>query len=288
MAKVLLVGCGDLGTKVASLLLQGQHDVVGVRRSGKPISADVQCIKADVTDSSSLSPLMDVQPDILIYCVAANARTDESYRAHYVDGFKNVLLTQENNPQLKHVIFISSTRVYGQATAKPVDETVEALPSDFAGERLLEAEGLLKQLTCGTTVIRLSGIYGPGRLYMVNMAKEPNRWPETNKWTNRIHRDDAAAFITHLCEKVVANDGDLHDCYIGTDEQPVLQYEVLSWLASKLDVSVSSLLEPKASQVVSGKQLINKRMRATGFQFKYPSYRQGYDEILKSEVLNNG
>jgi len=263
MAKVLLVGCGDLGSHVATLLSDAQHEVVGVRLSDKPISANVPCIQADVTQESSLSPLVDIKPDTLIYCVAANAQTDESYRAHYVDGLKNVLATQANHNHLKHVFFISSTRVYGQVPDQEIDETVEAVPVDFGGERLLEAEGLLNQLVCSATAIRFGGIYGPGRLYMVKMAKDPSRWPKVNKWTNRIHRDDAAAFITYLCEKAIANET-LFDCYIGTDNKPSLQYDVLNWLATKLNMPASSLPQLNASQKVSGKKLINRRMQASG------------------------
>ncbi len=286
MAKILLVGCGDLGSKVAALLVEAQHELVGVRRSNKPIANNVACIQADVTEAASLRSLKDINPDILIYCVAANAQTDESYDAHYVQGLRNVLATQSNNAQLKHVMFISSTRVYGQTTSQLIDETVEAKPADFGGERLLEAEGLLKQLACGATVIRLSGIYGPGRLYMVNMAKDPSRWPQGNRWTNRIHRDDAAAFIVFLCEKVVRS-ATVQGCYIGTDGAPTLQHDVLNWLASKLEMPVLSLPRLKPNVSVDGKRLANKRMRAEGFQLKYANYQQGYDAVLKSEVLNN-
>ncbi len=287
MAKVLLVGCGDLGGRIAQLLSAAKHEVVGVRLSDKPSVTHMHCIQADVTDVSSLLPLVDVQPDILIYCVAANAQTDKSYQAHYVDGLKHVLATQTNNDHLKHIFFISSTRVYGQVPDALIDESVEAVPADFGGERLLQAEGLLDELACDTTAIRLAGIYGPGRLYLVKMAKDPNRWPAANKWTNRIHRDDAAAFITYLCEKAVANEK-LYNCYIGTDNMPALQYDVLNWLAAKLNMPAVPLVQLNDAQKVGGKKLTNKRMKASGYQLKYANYQLGYDEILKREVLKNG
>lgn len=277
MAKVLIIGCGDLGTEIVKLLVSSGHELVGVRVSNKLLPNNLPCIQANVTQPETLKPLKDLCPNILIYCVAATAQTDESYRAHYVDGLRHVLATQTTNTQLKHVFFVSSTRVYGQVTNDVLNESMPALPNDYGGKRLLEAESLLKTLSCGATVIRLSGIYGPDRLYMVNLAKDSTRWPHVNRWTNRIHRDDAARFIAFLCEKV-ASGGTIQHCYIGTDDLPALQYDVLNWLAQKLNTDIPIL--PIDGQI-EGKRLSNQRMRDEGFQLKYPNYQLGYSEILK-------
>ncbi|MEE9331570.1 MAG: NAD-dependent epimerase/dehydratase family protein [Methylophilaceae bacterium] len=283
MTKVLVVGCGDLGGEIAQLLAAAAYEVVGVRVSDKPLSNHLRCIQADVTKVASLVPLEGVNPNVIVYCVAANEQTDESYQAHYVEGLKNVLTTQAANPNLEHVFFISSTRVYGQTSNQILDEAVIPMPSDFGGERLLEAEGLLRSLQCAATAIRFSGIYGPGRLYMINMAKDPNRWSKINKWTNRIHRDDAASFVVFLCEKVIAGEV-VEDCYIGTDDRPTLQHDVLAWLGKKLDI-ITPVLD--CNLLINGSRLGNMRMRASGYQLKYANYQLGYGEILKNEVLNN-
>lgn len=278
MAKVLIVGCGDLGGEVARLLVHSQHQVIGVRSSAKPLSLNCQCIQADVTQKKTLAPLISLKPEILIYCVAAKAQTDQSYNAHYVEGLRNTLDTQVENEALMHVFFVSSTRVYGQKTDAILDENTLAIPSDFGGERLLEAENLIKQLHCNATILRLSGIYGDGRLYMVNMSKDTSRWPQENNWSNRIHRDDAAQFIVFLCEKVLSKKL-VADCYVVTDDMPTKQYEVLNWLANKQGVKTDQV---KIPEVNSGKRLSNKRLRDTGFQLQYPNYQIGYSEVLKN------
>ncbi len=280
MANVLIVGCGDLGGEVAQQLTATGHTVTGVRASRKQLSTDIACIQADVTDERTLTGLHTLQPDIVIYCVAANAPTDESYRQHYVDGLRHVLTTQDSNSNLKHVFFVSSTRVYGQETTDWLDELTPAHPSDFGGERLLEAEQLLSALPCSSTAIRLSGIYGAGRLYLVNMAKEPHRWPATDKWTNRIHRDDAARLIVFLCEQVCSGKA-IADCYIGTDDMPALQHEVLHWLAKEMGVAQQATLQLEDD--VRGKRLSNRRIHDAGFQLMYANYQIGYSEILKND-----
>jgi nucleoside-diphosphate-sugar epimerase len=284
MAKVLIVGCGDLGGEVARRLLLAGYEVVGVRASDKPLPPNIKKVQADITQPKSLTALQNINPDILIYCVAANAQTDESYQANYVEGLKNALATQANNHGLQHVFFVSSTRVYGQThhSLNPdtiLDEDTPAVPNDFGGERLLEAENVLKQLPCKSTSMRLSGIYGRGRLYLLNMAKDPTRWPQENNWSNRIHRDDAARFIVFLCDKVIKKQK-IEDCYIVTDDMPTLQYDVLTWLAKRQRVETTHINIPTTQ---GGKRLSNKRMRGTGFQLQYPNYQVGYSRVLEEQ-----
>ena len=277
MAKVLIVGCGDLGTAIATRLHLAKHEVIGVRQSSQVLPYAMQTIQADVTQPDLLSALENLNPNVVIYCVSASASTDTSYQAHYVTGLKNVLATQANNQALQHVFFVSSTRVYGQPTQDLLDETIAAKPADFGGERLLEGENLLDNLSCKSTKLRLSGIYGTGRLYLVNMAKDFSKWPADNNWSNRIHRDDAAGFIAFLVEKVAQNQA-IQDCYIVTDDMPTQQYDVLRWLATQMQLDTSQIKTP---QTQSGKRLSNKRLRETGFELQYPNYQAGYSEILQ-------
>ncbi|HOY70078.1 MAG TPA: NAD-dependent epimerase/dehydratase family protein [Methylotenera sp.] len=282
MTKALIVGCGDLGQAIATQLASLGFNTFGVRRQASSL-AGVHMLQADVTLPASLTQLTDIQPEILIYCVAANGQTDAQYQAHYVEGLRNVLATQADNAQLKHVFFVSSTRVYGQVTDELLDdalinETVPAVAADFGGERLLEAERLLENLPCAHTALRLSGIYGAGRLRMINLAKNPTTWPVQNSWTNRIHRDDAASFMVHLVQQV-ANNVALLPCYIVTDSAPVSQYEVLQWLAAQQKVAFETKMPP----IQGGKRLSNQAMLASGFQLKYPDYRAGYAALLAAE-----
>ena len=278
MAKVLMIGCGDLGAAIATRLFNAGHMLTGVRIGSQALPHGMRTIQADVTLPNTLSPIERLNPNIIIYCVSAGGSTDAQYHAVYVQGLKNVLTTQANNKALQHVFFVSSTRVYGQITDKLLDENTLANPADFGGERLLEAENVLNALSCNSTKLRLSGIYGTGRLYLVNMAKDLNKWPHNNHYSNRIHRDDAAAFIAFLVDKV-ANNQIVENCYIVTDDLPTQQYEVLTWLANQLKIDTSNI---KAPSELGGKRLSNKRLRDTGFALQYPNYQAGYSEILQN------
>ncbi len=279
LAKVLIVGFGDLGAEIARQLASANVNVIGLRRSAQETLKDatgsnLEMIAADVSQPSSLRVLQTINPEIIVYCVAAGGQTDAEYQSAYVDGLRNVLTTQEHNTRLKHVFFVSSTRVYGQDTQAILDESVPAQPADFGGERLLEAEHALQTLSCGHTALRLSGIYGPGRLRMIKLAKSPKNWPKQNVWSNRIHRDDAAAFIIFLIKQVLAGNA-VQNCFIVTDSKPVPQYEVLSWLAAELQAD-----KPEQIPVGGGKRLCNQSMLATGFKLQYADYKAGYRTLL--------
>jgi nucleoside-diphosphate-sugar epimerase len=275
MSKLLIVGCGDLGAAVAVQLAELGFETIGLKRTLADIPG-VSIILADVTQPETLHSLRETQPDIIVYCVAANGQTDEQYKAQYVDGLRNVLNTQQENSKLKHVFFVSSTRVYGQVTEELLSEETTALPADFGGLRLLEAENLLNNISCGSTVLRLSGIYGPGRLRMIKLAQSQN-WPADNSWTNRIHRDDAASFIVFLLQKAMASDP-IEPCYIVTDSKPASQYEVLSWIANRLNLSPP----PITPNISSGKRLSNRLLLVSGFQLRYPDFKAGYQTLLES------
>jgi len=270
----LIVGCGDLGTQITRLLCEQNIQITALSRTEKIVKG-VKMLVGDVTKPASLTTLNTLNPNIIIYCVAANGQTDEQYQAHYVDGLKNILNTQLQNNHLKGVMFVSSTRVYGQITDALLDENTLALPNDFGGERLLEAEKMLEALRCKTVVLRLSGIYGPGRLRMIHLAQSPERWPSQNSWSNRIHRDDAARFISYILQKIVA-DEEVNPCYIVTDSKPSSQYEVLNWLAEKQNLSTTQSIFP----IAGGKRLSNKAMLGTGFKLAYPDYKAGYGTLL--------
>ena len=275
-AKVLIVGCGDLGVELAHQLQAQGLAPVGLRRSFIS-NCSFECIQADVTQPSSLYIISKLNPDFLIYCVAATSQSDENYRQHYVEGLRHVLSALGGATNLKHVFFVSSTRMYGQTTDVLLDENTVPKAMDFGGQRLLEAESLLAQAgqSWTHTVLRLTGIYGPGRNRMLNLAANASLWSVQNSWTNRIHRDDAAAFAVYLIHKLLSGQS-VEDCYVVTDSAPVSQYEVLHWIARQMGIKVEAALP----EVVGGKRMSNQRMLSTGFSLKYPDYKVGYSAML--------
>lgn len=281
--RLLIAGCGDLGMRVAREILQNPcNRVWGIKRThdkNREETLGFEWHTADLSKPETLKTLPEGITHIL-FCAAPNIRTEEEYRAVYLKGLQNIVLAA-HTPALTRILFVSSTAIYGEHHDEWVNEQTPANPKNFNGRVLLEAENWLKQFGLENRLItlslRLSGIYGPGRTYLLEklklgQAKAPS-FPE--HWTNRIHVDDAASAIVHLMS--VSN---TDNTYIVTDSTPLPMRTLYEDLAQRLGGPVPQ--EGVAPDFVGSKRLSNKKLLETGFKLRWPDSRDGYAEIIQS------
>ncbi|MDP9937272.1 nucleoside-diphosphate-sugar epimerase [Paenarthrobacter nicotinovorans] len=280
---VLIAGCGDLGTEVGLRFAAAGHHVVGLRRSPEKLPPEIHGIRADL---SGHVPELPGDVDIVVIAVAADASTEEAYRAAYLNGVKNVLDALERQSiRPRRILFVSSTAVYRDSGGAVVDESTPAEPTRFSGKILLEAEDLLFARTAGTRAIsvRLGGIYGPGRTRLIDQVRSGKATiPAQSKHTNRIHRDDAAAMIVHLA----LMEQEPEAVYLGVDDDPAEYGDVLRFLAAELQLPAPPV-GPASDGGAGDKRCSNSRLRSTGFTFAYPSFREGYRAILAGEGVRH-
>lgn len=275
---LLVVGCGDLGGGVALACVAAGWQVWGVRR--RPVGLPgVQSIAADVTDPASLAPLAGLQPDFVLLALTPGAYTDERYAAVYVDGLRNCLAALNRN-RLRRVLWISSTSVYHQDDGSEVDEASPARPAGFAGRRLLEAETLLAGAGLPHTVLRLGGIYGPGRDRLLRQLRGGVRSPETPvRYSNRIHRDDAVGAAAWLLQ--CAERGEpLAPLYLGVDTEPTPIAEVERWFAAELGLDYATMRADESELRGGNRRCSSALLQRTGYRFRYPTYREGLPTLL--------
>ncbi|MGR6871864.1 SDR family NAD(P)-dependent oxidoreductase [Pseudomonas sp. HK3] len=215
-----------------------------------------------------------------MYSIASPEFSEEGYDKYYVHGLVHILaLLKQQHAQPKRVIFVSSTSVYSQHDGSWVDELTEATPTAFAGRKMLEAESKLQGSDYSHTLVRFSGIYGPGRTRLINQAKGGSHCePEPDLWTNRIHRDDCIGVLEFIIEQDIAGKP-LDELYIGTDSVPTTFFEILEWLKDRISDVEPDHDVPEATRR-GNKRLSNKRLLKAGYQFKYEYYQKGYEEIL--------
>lgn len=275
---LLQIGCGAIGTLLAEASLRQGHAITIVRKSTAAIPVGANVIQADVVSGHGLDACKPLQPDVLIYCLAPGRNYGQTYQQTYVEGLRNVLNHLDHLSTIKHVFFISSTRVYGESHGEWVDDQTVAQPSDIEGATLLAAEQLLEGLPCPHTALRISGIYGPERQYLLRMAQQPQSWPQQATWSNRIHEADVVGAIMCLYEKIqMAQLLPTH--MILTDGSPTLQHEVLQWLANAMQWPMPNT-PPLTPQ--GGKRLRNQQLQAMGYTYKFKDYQAGYGDILKT------
>ena len=276
---ILLAGCGDLGTEAGLRFHALGHRVVGWRRSPAKLPAAIEGVAADL--SAPGLPRVPADTTAVVIAVAADSPTEEAYRAAYVDGLTHVLdALERDGVRPQRVLFVSSTAVYGDAGGGWVDENTPPRPGGFSGRVLLEAEQLLQAAFSETattaTSLRLGGIYGPGRTRLIDQVRGGTAVvPEDSRYTNRIHRDDAAAAIVHLATVPP----EPAPVYVGVDNDPADLGTVLRFLAAEL-----GLAEPPVGDAGpargGNKRCRNDLLRSTGFEFAFPSFREGYRDIL--------
>lgn len=282
LSRILIAGCGDLGVGVGQLLVDAGHEVSGIRRNPPAVAGSIRYIKADLTLPSDIE-MLDTGFDQALIILTPDGRDAQAYRHVFIDGVGNLLQTfTEKNPATAFV-FISSTSVYGQTDGAWVDEDSETKPASDRGEILLAAEHAVLAQNPRNTVIRFSGIYGPGRnrlLKSVTAGVEVQKEPPA--YTNRIHRDDCIGVITFIVEKKLAGEK-LDALYVATDGDPAPMWEVASWLANEIGAP-ELVVKPADSSVSQNKRISNKRIKALGYQFRYPGYRDGYHSLVSENT----
>ncbi|UKA55392.1 SDR family oxidoreductase [Arthrobacter sp. FW305-BF8] len=276
---ILLAGCGDLGTEAGLRFAAAGHRVVGWRRSPSKLPAEIEGVAANL--STAELPPVPADTAAVVIAVAADAPTEEAYRSAYLNGVTHVLDALERDRVTpERVLFVSSTAVHGDAEGGWIDENTTPEPGGFSGRIMREAEELLLKRLDGTRtsaiVLRLGGIYGPGRTRLIDQVRTGSVIiPNQSRFTNRIHRDDAAGAIVQLCTMSAVPS----PVYLGVDNDPAELGDVLRFLAAELGLDVPPTGDVGEARG-GNKRCSNALLRETGLSFKYATFREGYRDIL--------
>ena len=276
---ILIAGCGYLGKAVARQLLAGGHRVVGLTRSEDTAAAltaeGIEGYAGDIAEpgfARSLPPAA-----VVVHCASSGRGGGPSqYRRVYVDGLRALV---EAHPEA-HCIFTSSSSVYGQIDGSWVTEESVAEPDRETGRLLLQAEGVA--LAAGGTVMRLAGIYGPGRSVLlknflmgeaqIDLRVEPPATPD-GRWINQIHRRDAAAALVWMM------DARLPGVFNVADHMPVTQRMVYTELARRFGRPLPPERAPALDRKRgwTHKRVGSQKLTAAGWMPQFPSWFDALD-----------
>ena len=299
MAK-LIVGCGYLGLRVARLWKESGEQVCVLTRSadkarklgGEGISAAV----ADIGDIRELD--MQLFPnlallqaiDTVLFAVGYDRQSARPIEEVYAGTLANVLSSNLLNSlagQTCRWIYISSTGVYGSAEGELVDEETPPQPAREGGKASLAAEQVLRNHPHGSRgiVLRLAGIYGPGRIPRRDdlLAGRPIDAPAEG-WLNLIHVDDAAHIVL-----LADQQASVPNLYCVSDGSPARRGDYYRELARLLRAPEPQFVaadpnSPAALRAGSDKRIRPEKLfRELGPELLYPSYREGLAAILAAE-----
>lgn len=288
---VAILGCGYVGLELCRQLSETDVGIVGVRRSAAGLKAvestGATSIRADVTDPDTLVRIPDV--DALVFAASSGGRDASAARGVYVDGLKAVIDefgSRTKSPE--QVVYTSSTGVYGDHDGDWVDETTKPRPTTEKTKVLAEAERVAlersERLGIDGTVVRLGGIYGPDRYHLDRYLERP----VTKGYRNIIHRDDAAGILRFVLESAD------EDVILGVDNEPIGKWAFADWLAAECGVEpppkqsveerleAGNLSERVRRRLRTSKRCSNDLLCELGYEYQYPTYREGYKAAIEA------
>ena len=272
---ILILGCGQIGHALAEQLAQetynkdqhqdqAQHHITCVSRTAKIFAhSNIQHLAQDIQSLNFQDLDLSHQPsfDWVYVIVSPDERNVDAYQQVFIDTARPVFQELQHHPVQK-VIFISSTRVYGEDQGRWIND--ESIPNtdDSIGQTLIAAEQLWSAYWQEKfTIIRPSGLYRANSEFLKKKALESEKLL-TNHWTNRIHRADLVGFLQYLM--TLEN---VESSYILSDQRPTLQHELFNIIRAE------NLLEPlriHPDAKTTGKRLRADRFTQSGYKLKYP------------------
>jgi len=265
------------------------HSVFGLRRSPSADtlmrSVGITPLLGNITKPEQLAGL-PADYDWVINSASASGGGVEDYREVYLRGMRN-LVAWLAAAAPKKFVYTSSTSVYGQNDGSLVKETSPTEPAVETGKILVETERVLLEAAqtkkFPAVILRLAGIYGPGRGYWFKQYLQGEARIEGNggRILNMIHRDDAAGAVIAALKS-----GRPGEIYNAVDDEPVTQLEFFRWLSGPLGKDLPPSLPEDAEAVrkrgVTNKRVSNRRIKMElGYQFKYPTFREGYTAEIR-------
>jgi nucleoside-diphosphate-sugar epimerase len=273
--KILIIGCGYVGLPLGQALARAGHEVHGVRRTDFTAEG-ITPHTIDITAPNAFDALPR-DFDWVINTVSSARGDTETHRAVFVDGTKNLLDWLDDSSA--RVLFTSSTSVYPQTDGDWVDETSRAKPEGGTAQNLARAEELFLNAPQAATVLRVAGIYGPERGYLFRqfLKGEAVLTEGGARWMNMIHRDDVMSAILSAMELPPS-------IYNVADDEPVTQRAFFDWLAMRLSKPMPPESEAVSrKRVATSKRVRNAKLKETGWQLRFPTFREGYESLIREE-----
>lgn len=278
---VLIAGCGYVGTRLAKRLADRGHAVSAVRRSRSTTEDRIDWISADLLSPASIQLKSPV--DILVLAAGLRRDAEAKYAELFCQGYPKLIrhLQQSHHP-LQRIIMVSTTGVCAESNGGWVDELSPVTTVGLPGKYYVQAES--EVLACGTRAIiaRLSGIYGPQRIRLINEVRDglARILPPPPHYLNQIHAEDAAGALEHLIHL-----DDPERIYLLSDRAPSERNEVLQWIANKLNMPspAEGHDEDRPARRSGNKRISSGRLHSSGYTFIYPTFREGYAALMASQ-----
>jgi len=219
--RILILGCGYLGNQLSKLALFRGYKVDALTRNTETLKElEVLGVQKRVADQlSSADWHLKFHPAdyrAIFVTVGSSESTPEGYTESYLRGLESVMTW--SGDYTGKIIYTSSISVYGSNRGNWIDESTQPDPGNWRGNIIWKSEEIVRSHpTAEVIVLRLGGIYGPGRDRFLKHHHSSGNPGEADYFLNLIHVKDAAFAMLELME----SNRKLESIYNLTDNQPV-------------------------------------------------------------------
>lgn len=284
--RLVVFGAGYVGSAVArAAAARGVAVTALTRNPDRAAELGAAGIRVVMADLASETWLDQIPPgaEAVLNCVSSGGGGIDGYRHSYVDGATRIADWARRGP-VGTLVYTSSTSVYPQGSGAVVDESATTEPAGERAAVLLEAERLAASAAARRVfILRLAGIYGPGRHLMLDTLREGGVLPGAGTHRlNLAHRDDIVAAILACFAAPASVSGGVFNV---ADDQPTPRAVVAAWLAERLGLP-PPVFDPAA---IGGRRrpetpdrvIRNDRLKAAlGWRPQFPDFRAGYGSLL--------
>lgn len=294
MHNIFIVGCGNIGQLVADKWLEQGANVTALARSEASATTlqglGIKTVAGDLDRPDTLTAL-PLRDSVLYYFAPPSREHDGDPRIEHLLG----AIGPDNLP--RRIVYISTSGVYGDTGGAWVDEEASPNPQTDRARRRLAAETALRRFGrergLAVIILRVGGIYGPGRLPLERLQKG---LPVLNEaecgYTNRIHAEDLARICLAAAER-----GEADNIYNVTDGHPGNMTQYFNAVADAMGLprppSVSMaeakerLTPAMLSYLTESRRMDNaKLLREFALELRYPTLESGLAELSAERELS--
>ncbi|RDJ15782.1 SDR family oxidoreductase [Rhizobium grahamii] len=283
---VMIFGCGFSGKAIAEAFIADGARVTGTTRTDEKAAALRGLgINAFLFDGETLGNDLSVAMRDTTHLVQSIAPRESGDPLIGLAGAR----LREMMPKLQWIGYLSTVGVYGDHKGNWVTEDTPCTPVSGRSKERLEAEdgwmAIGAKNNIPAAVLRLSGIYGPGRNAFCNLERgTARRLIKKDQVFNRIRVEDIGSATRFLAER------GLGGVYNVTDDLPGPPQDVIVEAARLLGVEPppeqpfeTAELTPMARSFYGeNKRVSNAKLKAAGFTFAFPTYPASLAQLKQS------
>lgn len=308
MERILIIGCGDIALRVATLL-GSRYQLYGLVRNPayleKLRAANILPLLGDLDDRHSLRKLAGLADTVLHFApphtaVQISGTTPSARIRDLIDYRTRNLIAALSHERLpKRLIYISTSGVYGDCMGEIVNETRSVNPVNSRAQLRVDAENQIRRWTkrsgINASILRVPGIYAADRLPAERLKKgTPAITSAEDGYTNHIHADDLAIAIVAALRH--AKPGRI---YHTVDDSNMKMGEYFDAVADALYLphpprvsraEAQKVLSPMLLSFMNeSRRLSNTRMKQElKLVMRYPTVAHTLDAMSAGEIKPNG